>query len=278
MNELINLSENIVSFLSEKENLSDIDFVTEFPNTKKAVPLKRVTVAVGIHSLEITDSFAEDENGVLQRQEYCRSAQIRLRFTVHTPYSMGGGACHRTFARVTDTLIFDSGLDITKTESEKITEDRDTDALVLTGYASLSSSLCPADECEGDFPAFFDKTLFCSSHITNTDIHLSSSEKQFLDEPFITGTYYGTGEGEMTKALLFTPSCVIITANNYPVISVNNGVEETYFAFCMTGAHSLGAQIVTNGFKVYNGSAYASQGVTPKLNESGVTYKYMVFR
>ena len=39
----------------------------------KRQPLKRVTVAVGIGKMEIVDSFTENDEGVLIKNEYCLS-------------------------------------------------------------------------------------------------------------------------------------------------------------------------------------------------------------
>ena len=42
------LPSQIANWLSEQTRLSGIRFITEYPAVKKEIPLKRVTVAVGI--------------------------------------------------------------------------------------------------------------------------------------------------------------------------------------------------------------------------------------
>lgn len=51
------LPSQIANWLSEQTRLSGIRFITEYPAVKKEIPLKRVTVAVGIGEMEIVDSF-----------------------------------------------------------------------------------------------------------------------------------------------------------------------------------------------------------------------------
>lgn len=68
MSSISALPADIVRWLSAQSDLSDITFLTEFPAIKKAVPLRKVIVAVGLHDVTLTDQFRDDGNGVLVRQ------------------------------------------------------------------------------------------------------------------------------------------------------------------------------------------------------------------
>lgn len=273
MNGISALPGNIVTFLSAREDMSDIRFVTEFPNIKKSVPLDRVTVAVGIESTVLSDAFAPDENGVLQRQEYCRSAEIVLRFSVHAPFTLGGIACHEAFGRVTTALIFDSSLDIVSSGCGKISEDRNTDALVLEATAKVKTSLCPAVESDMDLPSFFDKTLLCSSHITDETIHLSPWEKSFVSQPVKCGTYFGTGESEFNVDTGFQPQMVFVFAGNSPLVKEENAVFVSMTALALPGGNTLGAELTNDGFKVKNTAP--SNGTSARMNAAGVSYFWL---
>ena len=244
MNEISALPAGIRDWLAGREELSGMVFLTEFPPVRKAVPLKKVTGAVGIKKIEIADTFAsDDENGVLNSNEYCRNAVITLRFSIHAPYSQGGAACHSAFADIIDCLTFDSGLDVTASGCEGITEDRQTDALVLGAYASVRANLCPAQSGDFDFPSFIDKTLLCGSHIRDESIHLSPRQREFLEHPFISGTG-----------------------------------SKSYSACGIQESATLGLSLGQSGFTVKNGSAYAVSGTEPALNETGVIYSYIALR
>ena len=54
MNELSALPANIRDWLSQREELAGIIFLTEYPPVKKAVPLRKVIVAIGLLVFLIT--------------------------------------------------------------------------------------------------------------------------------------------------------------------------------------------------------------------------------
>lgn len=276
MNEISAMPANIAEWLSGREELSHIKFLTEFPPVKKAVPLRRITVAVGIHSIVIQDAFEQrDEESVLETEEYCRRAEITLRFSIHAPFSLGGNACHQAFADIIDCLTFDSALDITESGCDLIREDRDTEALVLTARARVNSSLCPAQSTDLVFSSFLDKTLLCGSHIRNTAIHLSASQQAYLASPFIIGAYSGMGQSMRTIDLGFRPAAVCVMAGGMPYITASG---QAYSALAAGESGSLGLEITDGGFRVKNGATHAVSGVSPYLNEAGTGYVYLAFR
>lgn len=276
MNEISALPQNVAQWLSEQEQLSEIKFVTEFPPEHKAVPLKKVTVAVGFSKISISDLFPA--NGEFPPdEEYCRQAQITLRFSVHAPYSLGGGACHRAFADIIDTLTFASGLEITESGCDQIYEDRNTDALVLNAWAQVKSSLCPAQSTDLIFPSFLDKTLFCGTHIRDENIHLSENQQQFLETPVIFGSYYGNSEGTRQINLDFNPLSVTVFAGGLPQYMGVNPVK-IYFATASRSDGTLGLECTDNGFRVKNGASYSYNGHEPCLNESGIKYSYLTVK
>ncbi len=280
MNEISALPSNIVAWLKTREELADIKFLTEFPAIKKAVPLKNTTVAVGIDSMEIVDSFTENDEGVLVKNEYCRQAKIKLRLSIHAPYSMGGEECHDAFTDIIDCLTFASGLEILSSGCDGIISDRDTDAFVLSAWATVNASLCPAASSELDFPSFLNKELLCGSHINDMNIHLTDEQQIYLNTPFETGSYFGTGNSSRSINLGFQPSVVIVVGNGAPLMYFNSasGTYHSLSAVGLVDGASLGIEVTSNGFKARNGSSVEAFGCTPMLNEIGTTYFYIAFR
>ena len=276
MNEISAMPSEIKDWLAGRESLAHIKFYTEFPPVRKAVPLRKITVAVGIGGIEIQDKFGDES--LEEGSEYCRNAVINLRFSIHVPYSMGGAACHQTFADIIDNLTFDSALQLTESGCEKIREDRDTEALVLTAFARVKANLCPAASSDIPFPSFMDKTLLCGTHIRDENIHLSERERLMLNEPFVKGTYYGTGASERSFNTGFEPKAVLITPDGMPQFAKNGDVFKLYGAMGIQGAGSLGLELNTKGFRVKNGTSFAFMGAYPALNESGIVYTYIAFR
>lgn len=280
MSEISALPANIVTWLKTREELSYIRFLTEFPAVKKAVPLKHTTVAVGIQGMEIVDSFTENDEGVLVENEFCRQAKINLRLSIHAPYSSGGEACHSAFTDIIDCLTFDSGLDILSSGCESIVSDRDTDAFVLTAWATVNASLCPASTSSLDFPSFITKDLLCGTHIRDTDIHLSASQKERLDVPFVTGSYFGLGNGTQTINLKFKPSVVIVLVNGMPLFSVDasTGTSKARSAVGFEDGASIGLELTDTGFKVRTSTTEVHANCYPDMNALGITYRYIAFK
>lgn len=280
MSEISALPSNIVEWLKTREDLQGIKFLVEFPAIKKAVPLKNTIVAVGIGGVDIVDSFVENDEGVLVENEYCRQANMKLRLSIHVPYSEGGEACHRAFTDIIDCLTFASGLDIISSGCDAISSDRDTDAFVLNAWISVKASLCPAETSGLDFPSFLSKELLCGSHINNTEVHLTEKEKEYLSTPFICGSYFGTGDATRTISLGFSPSIVIVAANGLPMMYVNHA-ESFNYAFmgvAYQGGSTLGVEVTSTGFKVRTGDTITARSCNPRLNELGTTYVYIAFK
>jgi hypothetical protein len=280
MSELSALPSNIVEWLKTREELDYIRFLTEYPAIKKAVPLKYTTAAVGIESMEIVDSFEENDEGVLVENEYCRQAKIKIRRSIHAPYSLGGEACHDAFTDIIDCLTFASGLDIITSGCEGVISDRDTDAFVLTAWATVNASLCPATSSSLDFPSFINKELLCGSHMRDTDIHLTEEQQTYLNQPFVTGSYFGTGEASRSISLGFEPTVVLVVAGGFPMLYANHLTQENkaYAALGLRNGHSMGVEVTKSGFKVRNPGDEVVRATVPVLNEIGTTFFYLAFR
>lgn len=280
MSEISALPASIVEWLESREELKYIKFLTEFPPVKKAVPLKKTTVAVGIKGMNISDSFVENDEGVLVKNEYCRQAEITLRLSIHAPLSSGGAACHEAFTDIIDCLTFASSLDIVTSGCENIVSDRDTDAFVLSAWLTVNSTMCPAATSSLDFPSFISKELFCGSHINNTEIHLSPEQQEKLDSPYVLGSYFGTGSTSQSINIGFKPSCIFVFGNGLPPFAADAAQGKSW-AMCGIAFGqfaTIGVSLTANGFRVSNSESQAVRSCTPLLNELGTTYAYAAFK
>lgn len=277
MSEISALPGSIAAWLAQRQELEGTVFITEYPAKRKSVPLTKVTVAVGIDSVRITDTFVENNSGQLERDEYCRDAIVKIHLGVHAPFSAGGEACYDAFTGVIDTLTFASDLEITQSGAGGVTADRDTDAFVLNAWIEVKANLCPAETCSVVFPSFMNKDLLCGSHITNDEIHLSPSQREYLNAPVVTGTYFGTGSPSRAFSLGFAPKAVFVAAAGAPGCRYIPSTDETrvFSAFACGRASAPGLSVGQSGFSVNSG---ASQGVTPCLNEAGMDYFYIALR
>jgi hypothetical protein len=268
---------DIVAWLQTQEALSDVTFMTEFPAAKKAIPLKKVIVAIGLQSVTLTDKFVDDGNGVLVRQEYCRTASMRISLSIHVPFSLGGHTCHEVFSNVADALSFASDLAIMESGCEKIVSDRDTDALVLNGYFLIEADFCPAVASGMQFQSFMDKELLCGTHIRDDSIHVTQAEKDNWNHPLRSGRYLGTGTSSRTINLGFRPAMLFVFADQYALTEVDSTSfrNRIYAAQGTTEGSSYGLTITDTGFTVRHGMSSTADMLIPCLNESGATYFYI---
>lgn len=277
MDSIVSLPIRIVEWLGEQEDMKDLTFFVEYPPINKAVPLKKAIVAVGIDNIEIVDKFVANDDGVLERQEYCRTAQIKANLSICVPFSKGGQLCHDIFTRIADALTFRTNLNIEKSGCEDITSDRDTDALVMNGWFLMNADFCPAASTDENYASFLDKELLCGSHIRNNDIHVTLEDKSKWDDPFVIGFYLGNGSSSRTIAIGFEPRLVILMASGYPAVAIDfaQSSAKSYMAVASSDFSSQGIQISSTGFKV---STTTSGGVTSNLNSMGTSYIYIAYK
>lgn len=273
------LPASIVDWLNEQEYLGEITFLTEYPPQYKAVPLRSPIVSVGVKQITITDHFTENDDHVLVRDEYCRTANIEIVLSIHVPFSHGGRKCHELFTNVVDCLTFSSDLNIIDSHCDSISSDRDTDALVMNAYINIQSDFCPSEEADDHFHSFMDKELLCGSHIRDTEIHISQQEREKWNGMIVTGSYTGTGSETKTFDLGFRPVFLMIFAEErFPIDTVSSSPPIIYHAFATGNKTTKGIDTTSSGFKVYNNSSAASSSGVLHLNDLGKTYCYFAVR
>ncbi len=276
MDSIVSLPQQIVDWLSSQDDMDDIKFFVEYPPVNKAVPLRKIIVAVGIESIDIVDKFVENDDGVLERQEYCRLAQIKANLSICVPFSMGGQACHDVFTRIANALTFRTNLNIAESGCVEIKSDRDTDALVMTGWFLMEADFCPAASTDENFASFLDKELLCGSHIRNSSIHVTQEDKDKWNDAFVTGFYMGSGGSAKSIDLGFKPKIVFAAASSYPpiVVDFTSSTVKNYFTMATADAPA-GVTITSSGFRTASGTA---SGSSFALNESGIIYSFIAFK
>ncbi len=274
------MPKEISEWLSKQTSLfKGITFLTEFPPRPKATPLRQTIVSVGLESVKITDSFVENSNGELVAEEYCRKADIKVRFSIYVPYSSGGTACHEAFTKIVDCLNFKSDLNLKESGCDAITADRDTDAFVMKSWVIVEAEFCPAESSAVQYESFLPKTLFCNSHMKDTSIHVTPEDKASWGAQSVAGTYFGTGTSEQSISLGFRPKFVFVSIAVYPMFAT----ESDSTSFCYAGAAagnygSAGIKLTSNGFRVIQNSNINEGTTTVQLNKLAEEYVYIAFK
>ncbi len=277
MDSIIALPSRIVEWLSEREQLEDINFFTEFPPINKAVPLKKAIVAVGIRDMKIIDKFIENDDGVLERQEYCRSADINARLSICVPYSYGGSACHEIFTKIINELTFNTDLNITESVCDEIQSDRDTSALVLTASFRISADFCPAEVADENFFSFMDKNFLCGSHLNDAAIHVTAEDKEKWNSPVLVGYYFGTGTASRVINIGFKPKFMMLFCYDSTPFEMDFETQTVspQFGFGSDSYSTQGISILSSGFTIHTD---VEGNTRTMLNEAGRIYCYIAIK
>ncbi len=114
------------------------------------------------------------------------------------------------------------------------------------------------------------------SHINASLQHLTSEEKEKLDNPYVIKIIQGTGDKIRTVTLDFTPSIALCFIPDAPMCVTENGVSTVNAAFSISDVGGSGGIIIAeNAVKLRN----TTDGNTVfNLNASGTQYILAAFR
>ena len=120
----------------------------------------------------------------------------------------------------------------------------------------------------------------CGGHISNNNIHVTAEQKSTWSNPFVIGTYFGTGVNSRTFSLGFNPRLVIVFANDYPLVTSDYTYTSSkcYAAIGTANGASMGVVLETGGFSIAQSSVMAVDDCTAMLNQSGAVYTYIAFK
>lgn len=123
--------------LKEAKELKDITFLSEFPSSKKPIPIKKITAALGGEEF----SVSQGAMGNVYDSGNGRDAEITLGITVYAPYKSGGEECLKAFCRICEAVSFMDNLNVKSFQCGDVSANRDADAFVLKGAISFSGEI-----------------------------------------------------------------------------------------------------------------------------------------
>ena len=118
-----------------------------------------------------------------------------------------------------------------------------------------------------------------STHIGDSDIHVTAAEKAAINAPFTLGSYIGTGHSTRAINLGFQPKLVIIFAHLHTACEYDSsGKMYSYSGFATTDYNSPGINITSTGFSV-NQSIYNPlfENFYACMNVESTRYQYICF-
>ena len=139
---------------------------------------------------------------------------------------------------------------------------------------------CPAFQISGSVILPF-ADFFCKTHVLDSSVHLSVSEREKLNEPFVTGSYVGLGPyNPVTVPLAFAPQLVLIFPHDAPFAETDT-LHNTLLWRASAAAPGLSDSAITllqTGFRVTQPDTIPFDGSIRSLNEANRIYCYAAFR
>ena len=114
-------------------------------------------------------------------------------------------------------------------------------------------------------------------HINDTTQHLTSTEKAFLTQPFVSRIIYGTGTESGTVHLSFPPNLVIVTKIGASPTQYSGGVVRVNYAVATPQGASMGIRVSGNDV-ILSQDSTAQDGAKANLNEEFSQYLMVAFR
>ena len=115
-------------------------------------------------------------------------------------------------------------------------------------------------------------------HVSDTDVHMSTEEKDKALTPFTGAVYAGTGAASRSIDIGYRPGFAVVYKKNAPPVEYSDGVMIVNCALCAYGhGASSGASVTLNGVTVVQQSA-AQDGVRVCLNEEDCQYAVIAFK
>lgn len=264
---------SLIDFINETVGLTDIfTAVRAYEAGNLPVPIKKTYVAFSTNKNTVT--LFENDN-----EEYCQANDIIIRMNCYTPLTTSPLYIYTLLEIVLDYIQDEYSSEMTGFTIEETGFDSDVNSYKITAYLNFSYESCAAEGSENANLAAT-KEFYCKTHIADNDSHITPSDRAYLDAPFVTGTYVGSGfDGTNEIALGFKPKAVIVFRNSYhPALHDSTAQDINYFGFACASGNTRGINITATGFTVTQKESYASIDSNTHLNYDGITYVYIAFK
>ncbi len=115
------------------------------------------------------------------------------------------------------------------------------------------------------------------THIKDSDIHLTASEKDRVSEPFEVSVTYGTGTSSSVLSAGFVPRMAIVFKTGASPVREMNGYPYVNFAVATQKGTSGGAELLNDTLTLKQ-STVLENGVFYNMNELYALYVVIYFK
>lgn len=267
-NEIIEELIYLVDTYSSLEN--NIKAVEAFDSKPQQLPISDVYVTFCANKNEV--SFFEDES-----EECCRRTKVAIKVSFFAPPNKPVQEIYSVAETLMDYLIVKYEGKMKSYEIGEISIDKDLKAFKLPCTMDFIYEKCPAYAQDGTALRPF-ADFFCKTHVNDETKHVSQEEKDYLLEPFVTGTYVGNGDPEHEIFLGFRPKFVTLFGSGTAALGIEEDKRVAYFGFALRNKSTKGVAITADGFTVTQGDHVVARSTYPMLNAYGQTYNYIALK
>ncbi len=260
----------LIKCINEDFGLSFLCTAIEgYESSTLPIPIKTTFFSLVPQEYKLT--YFEDDN-----KELCQKCSITIRLNCFAPMRRKSVATHALVEAVLD-FITDSfpeeikGFIIGDTEYDDVVK-----AYRITSELYFEYEACAAEGSSSD-AVTVPKNFFCKSHVIDSTVHITQQEHAYINEPFVTGSYVGTGMGELSVIIDFKPRALIVFRNSYhpTEYDLSVGIHKNYIGFTAGSRRSKALKLISDGFTVTQADDVDTQTL---LNSQDVTYNYIAFK
>lgn len=245
--------------------------LTAFDSACDPIPIDQCYAV--LNGYESDSQLFETENS-----ECCQKTQIVIKMNCYAPLDASNAQLNVLAFRISDKLMSSFEGKMTGYNIGCVTVEDSLKVFCLPCKLFFCFEQCPASVTTDSILKPYADFL-CKTHVTDSTSHLTGSEKAYINEPFVVGSYTGLGDGNSQVVEVgFYPKLVIVFATGTAFLSMSTDKPIIYIGIAARSLSSMGISLQSAGFKVTQNESYSSKGVYPKLNELNMNYAYIAFK
>ena len=260
----------MISAINTELKPSSCSAIRGFDTKGLPIPLKKIYLSFVPE--KNTVSYFKDEN-----KEFCQKNDVTIRMTCYSPLV---SVASQTHILLEEVLTFLNEKYITEISGYTIGEteyDDEVKAFRVVCKIFYERESCPAPD-SGNNSITTPQNFFCKTHVNDKTIHVTATEHEKYNNPFVTGTYTGDGyDISQSINLGFKPTLLFIFRQGYPSSVYDSDLlfMKNYCGFSFGGKSSKNIHITNTGFYVLDKTASETE---TRLNEDGAVYVYVAFK
>lgn len=271
MTETYEILETILKLINEDLGLSFLCQAIKAYDTKNLqIPIKMTCFTVACEENKVT--YFENES-----LEACEKNTVKIRINCFAPLRRVPYMSHALSETVMDFVCDYFMPQVTNCTIGNTEYDDEVKAYKISCYMTLEYERCAAEGTQNE-ELNTASNLFCKSHLNDENIHVSETDRVYLNEPYVIGSYVGNGTDDFLHITLsFVPSMVIVYRNAYHPASYSTSENTTncYFGIAVGSTYSKAVTTTDTGFRVRN---TITTNASTLLNELDGKYTYIAFR